>query len=162
MHQYPKHQPDRIDHLTALAQQAAGFTTPQARETLAWNASDRALAAYLHAVGFESFKAAGGIRTLRWSLPAIVPTKAEAQADNVALRRIVPADPSVRQRLRPTVSMASGPNVLREPGRWGSFFARQDRERYGNTGPARSGLNWTHLAAALIGAAIMLAIAGAR
>lgn len=79
----------------------------------------------------------------------------------IASRRITPTDAGTRQRLRPRVTMVSGPNVLREPQRWGLSHLRADRDRFGDNGPAAR-RRWTHFAAALIGAVALLAIAGAH
>lgn len=64
----------------------------------------------------------------------------DSPSDNrgtLARRRIESIDPALRRRLRPTVSMVSGPNVLRQPQRWRGFHLRADRDRFGDTGPAR-------------------------
>ncbi|RSV44393.1 hypothetical protein CA234_02970 [Sphingomonas sp. ABOLE] len=67
----------------------------------------------------------------------------------------------MRSRLRRVrATMVSGPDVLASRSRWRMLHLRSDRAAFGNTGPARQGPSWTHLAAALLGAFIMLAFAG--
>lgn len=61
---------------------------------------------------------------------------------------------------RVSARMVSGPNVLSR-GRFAPLYRRWDRERFGWDGPAARP-RWTHFAAALIGAVVMLAIAGAH
>jgi hypothetical protein len=86
------------------------------------------------------------------------------EGPNLARRRIVSIDPNLRTRLRRvTATMVSGPDVLRAPPRWRAFFLREDRRRFGDTGPARRRPRWSHLVAAItIAVLVMLAIAGSR
>lgn len=79
----------------------------------------------------------------------------------LARRRIESTDPEIRSRLRRVrATMISGPDVLRAPQRWPSFFLREDRQRFGDTGPARRRLRWWQALAIGACLAALYALAG--